>query len=178
MRGKRKDSQRFGNSGVRRGRAFGGKAISFDGSGKSARHAPLNLSVAAMPQVTFGGGLRKGRQQPQYGIISTDDGNFDRQLGIDTGRPPGRRTGPHLSAAARRHGAHGDGKWVFLRHYDQAAAPPAARTAFYVERRRQTSSERQRRLRRRQRRHRSVHRRTRISTSRQRYRSNRSLRAS
>src|SRR5579864_17357 len=56
------------------GAPFGGQAISFDGSGKSVVTAPLNISVAALKQVTFGAWVRaQSVDSPNYGVISNDD---------------------------------------------------------------------------------------------------------
>ncbi len=117
------------------GAPFGGKAISFDGSGKALVTAPLNLSVAAMPQVTFGAWVyAKAVNNPQYGIISTDDGNFDRQLGIDS-RPAtsGANWAAFVGGSAVGTVPTATGKWVFLAvSYDQSGGASGGTYAYYV----------------------------------------------
>jgi hypothetical protein len=67
------------------GAPFGGRAIVFDGTGRAIVRAPLNISPAALPQLTMGAWVNASSvATPQYGIISNDDGDFDRTLGIDT----------------------------------------------------------------------------------------------
>jgi hypothetical protein len=72
------------------GAPFGGKAIVFSGLGNAIVTAPLNISVAALKQVTFGGWFKATSiATPQYGVVSNDDGNFDRTIDIDTRDPGG-----------------------------------------------------------------------------------------
>ncbi len=67
------------------GAPFGGKALNLDGTGRAIVAAPLNISPAAMPQLTMGVWVKaRSVATPQYGIISNDDGDYDRTLGIDT----------------------------------------------------------------------------------------------
>jgi hypothetical protein len=67
------------------GAPFGGRALSLDGSGHAIVAAPLNISPAALPQLTMGAWVNaKSVATPQYGILSNDDGDYDRTLGIDT----------------------------------------------------------------------------------------------
>jgi hypothetical protein len=78
------------------GAPFGGRAINFDGTGKAIVAAPLNISPAALPQLTMGAWVNaRSVATPQYGILSNDDGDYDRTLGIDS-RPA--RTGVVWSA--------------------------------------------------------------------------------
>ena len=115
------------------GAPFGGKAISFDGSGHAIVAAPLNISPAALPQLTTGAWVNaRSVATPQYGIISNDNGDYDRTLGIDT-RPA--KTGVVWSAFIG-----GDvvgkvpvvtNKWYFIAvSFDQRSA--ANPYAFYV----------------------------------------------
>lgn len=115
------------------GAPFGGRAIAFDGTGKAVVTVPLNISVAALKQVTFGAWvLTRTVQTPEYGIISNDDGNYDRTLDID------ERTGatkPTWSAFVGGNVvgkmAAIPGKWTFLAvSYDQSASPGTY--AFYA----------------------------------------------
>jgi hypothetical protein len=63
------------------GAPFGG----FDGSGHAIVAAPLNISPAALPQLTMGAWVNaRSVATPQYGILSNDDGDYDRTLGIDS----------------------------------------------------------------------------------------------
>lgn len=116
------------------GAPFGGQAISFDGSGKSVVTAPLNISVAALKQVTFGAWVRaQSVDSPNYGVISNDDGNFDRSLDIDTRTA---KTGANWSAfvggAVIGKLRAAVGKWVFLAiSFNQLSGP--GRYAFYVD---------------------------------------------
>ncbi len=105
------------------GAPFGGKAIDFDGSGKALVTVPINMSVAAMPQVTFGAWVyAKSAANPQYGIISIDDGNFDRTLGIDS-RPAtsGANWAAFIGGSAVGTIPAATNKWVFFAvSYDQS----------------------------------------------------------
>jgi hypothetical protein len=115
------------------GAPFGGQAIEFDGNGKAIVTAPLDISVAAVPQVTFGAWVKAASYgNPQYGIISNDDGGYDRTLDIDS---RSAKTGANWSAFVGT-SVVGKvpvvaGKWVFLAvSYDQHSLP--GRYAFYV----------------------------------------------
>lgn len=107
------------------GAPFGGKAIAFNGSGHAIVHAPLNISVAAVKQITFGGWMKAlSISTPQYGVVSNDNGDFDRTIDIDT-RPNGT---PSWSAfvggtvVGKVHVAIG--KWYFVAvSFDQSIAP-------------------------------------------------------
>ncbi|MGR4064844.1 MAG: LamG-like jellyroll fold domain-containing protein [Vulcanimicrobiaceae bacterium] len=115
------------------GAPFGGKAIDFDGSGKALVTVPINMSVAAMPQVTFGAWVyAKSAANPQYGIISIDDGNFDRTLGIDS-RPAtsGANWAAFIGGSAVGTIPAATNKWVFFAvSYDQSSGPGTY--AYYV----------------------------------------------
>jgi hypothetical protein len=115
------------------GAPFGGQAIQFDGNGKAIVTAPLDISVAALPQVTFGAWVKAASfANPQYGIISNDNGGFDRTLDIDS---RSAKTGANWSAFVGT-GVVGKvpvvaNKWVFLAvSYDQHSLP--GRYTFYV----------------------------------------------
>lgn len=115
------------------GAPFGGQFLRFAGTGLAIVTAPLNISPSALPQLTMGAWVRaQSVATPQYGIISNDDGDFDRTLGIDT-RPA--RNGVVWSAFIG-----GDvvgkvpvvtGKWYFAAvSFDQKS--PANPYVFYV----------------------------------------------
>jgi hypothetical protein len=115
------------------GAPFGGQAIEFDGNGKAIVTAPLDISVAAVPQSTFGAWVKAAFYgNPQYGIISNDDGGYDRTLDIDS---RSAKTSANWSAFVGT-SVVGKvpvvaGKWVFLAvSYDQHSLP--GRYAFYV----------------------------------------------
>lgn len=115
------------------GAPFGGKAIKFDGSGNAIVHAPLNISVNKIPQLTMGGWFKASSlKNPAYGIVSNDDGDFDRTLDIDDRDP---KPGVHWSAfvgstVVGTVFAH-TGKWVFMAvSYDQKTLP--GNYAFYT----------------------------------------------
>jgi concanavalin A-like lectin/glucanase superfamily protein len=115
------------------GAPFGGKAIVFSPAGNAIVLAPLNISPAARPQLTMGAWVKAASvATPQYGIISNDDGNYDRTLGIDS-RPAS--SGVVWSAFI---GGNVVGsvpvvtkKWYFIAiSYDQSTQP--GKYAFYV----------------------------------------------
>jgi hypothetical protein len=113
------------------GAPFGGDAIKFDGTGSAIVTAPLNITVANLPQVTIGGWFKASSiSTPQYGVVSNDDGNFDRTLDIDN-----RDGGIHWSAFIGG-GVVGKvpvrtGQWIFMAvAYNQATLP--GKFAFYV----------------------------------------------
>jgi hypothetical protein len=114
------------------GAPFGGLALSFDGTGKVIVTAPLNISPQALKQLTFGAWVKAlAVDNPQYGIISNDDGNFDRSIDIDT-RPSALPDwsafvgGSVVGKVPAR-----PGKWVFVAvSFDQSSGP--GRYAFYV----------------------------------------------
>jgi len=115
-----------------KGAPFGGKAIVF-GSGNAIVLAPLNISPAARPRLTMGAWVNATSDAtPQYGIISNDDNNYDRTLGIDS-RPA--TSGVVWSAFV---GGSVVGsvpvvtkKWYFVAiSYDQSTPP--GKYAFYV----------------------------------------------
>ena len=117
------------------GAPFGGNAISFDGSGSAIVTAPLNISVANYSQLTMGAWVYvTADPSPQYGIISNDDGNFDRTLDIDN-RPAGCGTTPCYSAFIGNDVVGSvpvvTGQWVFMAvSYDQSSGPGTY--AFYL----------------------------------------------
>jgi hypothetical protein len=115
------------------GAPFGGKALKFGGAVKSIVTVPLNISVAALPQVTFGAWVHASTvQTPQYGLVSNDDGDFDRTLDIDN------RTGGSAPTWSAFIGGSVvgkvpavPGKWMFVAvSYDQQSAPGTY--TFYV----------------------------------------------
>jgi hypothetical protein len=115
------------------GAPFGGKALALDGSGHAIVAAPLNISPAALPQLTMGVWVNaRSVATPQYGIISNDNNDYDRTLGIDS-RPA--KTGVVWSAFIGG-GVVGTipvvtNKWYFLAvSFDQKSSPNAY--AFYV----------------------------------------------
>ena len=128
-----KDSSRHGytasDTGTPRyakGAPFGGKAIVFDGRGKAIATAPIDISVKQTRRLTMGGWfLATSIKTPQYGMISNDDGGYDRSLDIDN-RNEARA--PNWSACIG-----GDvvgsvpvipGKWVFVAvSFDQSTLP-------------------------------------------------------
>ncbi len=115
------------------GAPFGGKAIEFDGEGKAIVKAPLDISIKKIPQLSMGGWFKATSiSTPPYGIVSNDDGDYDRTLDIDN---RDAKTGAHWSAfvggkvvgAVRVH----IGRWVFSAvTYDQSTLPGTY--AFYV----------------------------------------------
>lgn len=115
------------------GAPFGGKAIHFDGSGKAIVSAPLDISPAALPRLTMGAWVDAlDVSTPQYGIISNDDGDYDRTLGIDS-RPAnsGVVWSAFVGGAVVGSVAVKTKKWYFVAiSYDQSDAP--GKYAFYV----------------------------------------------
>jgi hypothetical protein len=115
------------------GAPFGGKAIVFDGSGKAIVRAPLNISPVALPQITMGAWVNaRSIATPQYGIISNDDGNFDRTLGIDT-RPVASSVvwSSFVGGTVVGSVQVTTGKWYFIAvSYDQIPMP--GKYTFYV----------------------------------------------
>ncbi|HLI94519.1 MAG TPA: LamG-like jellyroll fold domain-containing protein [Candidatus Baltobacteraceae bacterium] len=115
------------------GAPFGGDAIKFDGSGKAIVTAPLDISVADLKQVTFGGWFKAlSIATPEYGIVSNDDGDFDRSLDIDN-----RDAGGGINWSAFVGGtvvgkvAVKTGQWVFAAvAFNQATLP--GKFSFYV----------------------------------------------
>jgi len=108
------------------GAPFGGKALSFDGSGKAIVTAPLNISVKALPQVTFGAWVMAGSvATPQYGLISNDDGGYDRTLDIDNRDPsPGTNWSAFIGGGVVGSVPAVTNRWVFLVvSYDQSSLP-------------------------------------------------------
>jgi len=115
------------------GAPFGGKAISFDGSGKAVVTAPLNISYQHLPQLTMGAWVRTHAiDNPQYGIISNDDGDYDRSLDIDN------RAGGTVDWSAFVGGsiagkvAAVNGKWIFVAVSFDNTASGTGNYAFYV----------------------------------------------
>jgi concanavalin A-like lectin/glucanase superfamily protein len=111
---------------------FGGKAISFDGTGHAIVSAPLNISVANLPRLTMGAWvLAKSFAAPPYGIMSNDNGNYDRTIDIDN------RSAPKVTWSAFVGGAVVGSvpiianKWYFVAvSYDNAPGPGSY--VFYV----------------------------------------------
>jgi hypothetical protein len=63
---------------------LGGQAIVFDGRGTAIASAPIDISVARARRLTMGGWfLATSIKTPQYGIVSNDDGGYDRSICID-----------------------------------------------------------------------------------------------
>src|SRR5579872_602229 len=115
------------------GAPFGGKAISFDGQGNAIVTARLNISPAALPRLTMGAWVQAASiATPQYGIISNDDGNFDRTLGIDTRPVPSAVVwSAFVGGTVVGKLPVTTGKWLFVAvSYDQSAMPGTY--AFYV----------------------------------------------
>lgn len=134
------DSSRHGYTGKDTGKPqyvngapFGGKAIEFDGKGKAIVRAPLDISLKKIPQLSMGGWFKATSiSTPPYGIVSNDDGDFDRTLDIDN---RDAKTGAHWSAfvGGKVVGTVPvrTGKWVFSAvTYDQLTLPGTY--AFYV----------------------------------------------
>lgn len=115
------------------GAPFGGQAISFDGAGNAIVSAPLNISPAALPRFTMGAWVKaRSVATPQYGILSNDDGDFDRTLGIDT-RPAasGVVWSAFIGGDVVGKVAVVTNKWYFVAvSYNQSSAPGTY--AFYV----------------------------------------------
>ncbi len=115
------------------GAPFRGKAIEFDGSGKAIVRAPLDISIKKIPQLSMGGWFKATSiSTPPYGIVSNDDGDFDRTLDVDN---RDAKTGAHWSAfvGGKVVGTVPvrTGKWVFSAvTYDQSTLPGTY--AFYV----------------------------------------------
>jgi hypothetical protein len=113
------------------GAPFGGDAIKFSGTGTAIVKAPLDISVADLKQVTFGGWFNASSiTTPQYGIVSNDDGDFDRSLDIDN-----RTGGVHWSAfvggSVVGKVSVATGKWIFMAvSFNQATLP--GKYALYV----------------------------------------------
>ena len=115
------------------GAPFGGKAISFDGTGKAVVTAPLNISYQHLPQLTMGAWVRTHAiDNPQYGIISNDDGNFDRSLDIDNRAGSTVDWAAFVGGAAAGKVAAVNDKWVFLAISFDNTATGTGRYAFYV----------------------------------------------
>lgn len=115
------------------GAPFGGKAIAFDGSGKAVVTAPLDISVAALPQVTFGAWVMADSvRTPQYGVISNDNGGYDRTIDIDArSATTGANWSAFIGTSVVGKVPAVPGKWVFAAvSYDQSTLPGTY--AFYV----------------------------------------------
>jgi len=108
------------------GAPFGGKAIVFNGLGSAIVTAPLNISVAGLKQVTFGGWFKAASiATPQYGIVSNDDGDFDRSIDIDARDPGGGiKWSAFVGGSVNGKVAVAVGKWVFVAvSFNQAVLP-------------------------------------------------------
>jgi hypothetical protein len=116
------------------GAPFGGRAISFDGSGHAIVTAPLNISPAALPQLTMGAWVNASSvATPQYGIISNDDGSFDRSLDIDNRPLTGGAWSAFVGGEVVGKVAATPNKWIFIAvSFDQAAGPSTGTYKFYV----------------------------------------------
>lgn len=114
------------------GAPFGGKAISFSGTGSAIVTAPLNISVTGLRQVTFGGWFKAlSVATPNYGVVSNDDGDYDRSIDID-GRPTGFATwSAFVGGTVVGKVRVVVGKWYFVAvSFNQATLP--GHYAFYV----------------------------------------------
>jgi len=116
------------------GAPFGGKAISFDGSGHAIVTAPLNISPAALPQLTMGAWVYANSvATPQYGIISNDDGSFDRSLTIDSRPAPKPVWSAFVGGSVVGKVPAATDKWIFLAaSFDQSSGPSSGSYTFYV----------------------------------------------
>lgn len=101
---------------------YSGGAFSFDGVDDFMR-AELDINTAALPQLTMGAWVRPSVGSAIRQVISHDDSNFDRSLGIDT-----RGGGGTTWSAFTGSGVTSSGQditldeWVFLAVvYDQPA---------------------------------------------------------
>jgi hypothetical protein len=114
------------------GAPFGGKAITFDGGGHAIVSAPLNISVANLPRLTMGAWvLAKSIATPQYGIISNDNGDYDRTIDIDNRSAPKVTWSAFVGGAVVGSVPVVTNKWYFVAvSYDNAPAPGAY--VFYV----------------------------------------------
>jgi len=122
------DSSGNGNNGVLTGTAtftnnapFGGQAIQFDGVSNSFVTVPINTSPAALPQVTYGGWVLASQANAVIrGVISNDDGNFDRTIDVDT-RNGGLQWSAFIGGSVVANTAVVPGAWTFVAvRFDQA----------------------------------------------------------
>ncbi len=107
------------------GAPFGGEAISFDGTGHAIVSAPLNISVANMPQLTMGAWvLAKTDATPQYGIMSNDNGGFDRTIDIDSRASAGVNWSAFVGGSVVGNVPVVTNKWYFVAvSYNNAKGP-------------------------------------------------------
>jgi hypothetical protein len=121
------------------GAPFGGKAIAFGGGGKAIVTGPIDISVKQTRKLTMGGWfMATSIKTPQYGIVSNDDGGYDRTIDIDTRN---QARSPYWSAfvGGRIAGTVPvtKGRWTFVAvTYDQSTMPGTY--ALYVNDGRQT----------------------------------------
>ncbi len=73
---------------------YQGGAATFGASSGDFLEVPINASALAMPQMTWGCWVKPGLDSLNRGILSTDDGGFDRLIGMDG------RGGPSYSWSA------------------------------------------------------------------------------
>lgn len=108
------------------GAPFGGKAIAFDGTGGAIVTAPLDISVKTIPQLTMGGWFKATADStPQYGIVSNDNGNYDRTIDIDNrDAKPGTYWSAFVGGKVVGNTKVALGQWVFEAVvYNQATLP-------------------------------------------------------
>ena len=116
-----------------KGAPFGGKAIAFDGSGTAIVSAPLDISVATIPQLSMGGWFKSTSiAYSRYGVVSNDDGDYDRTLDIDDrDKGGGIKWSAFIGGSVVGKVPVVTGKWVFAAvTYDQSTLP--GKYAFYV----------------------------------------------
>jgi hypothetical protein len=104
---------------------FGGQAIQFDGSTNSFVTIPLDIDPAAVPQITFGAWVNASpatvTSDVIRGLISNDDGDYDRTLDIDT-RNGGLQWSAFIGGSVVANGAVTANTWTFLAvRYNQTA---------------------------------------------------------
>lgn len=116
------------------GAPFGGKALVFDGSGNAIVSVPLNITPLARPKFSMGGWFKATQQATTtYGVVSNDDGSYDRSLAIGN---QNRNQAEDYWTAYVGQNAVGNipvrpGRWVFMTiTYDQSTLPGTY--AFYV----------------------------------------------
>ncbi len=125
--GNANDASGNGNNGVVTGSPtyvsgapFGGQAIQFDGASNSFVTVPIDISVANLSQVTFGGWFNSSVDSGGIrGVVSNDDGNFDRTIDVDT-RPGGFQWSIFIGGNVVGNGQVTKNTWTFVvARYDQ-----------------------------------------------------------
>lgn len=121
------------------GAPFGGKAIEFDGTGSAIVSAPLNISVKHIRQLSMGGWFKATSiTTPNCGIVSNDNGNFDRSIDIDARSCPTVCWSAFVGGAVEGKVPVHVGKWVFEAvTFDQKTLP--GNYAIYVNTGRRTA---------------------------------------